>query len=372
MSHSLDVLCFVEDPGAANYIAGIPEELTARGYRVKLLADGFARNFLSQRNVPFEDVTAHTEHASAEDLLNSHTPRLVVVGTSENPDTMGLALIDACRRAKVPTVGAVDAIANSAYRFRGRSKKALRYAPDWLLAPDPWTKKSYQSLGFLADRIAVCGHPSYDQTKAVAGELSKKDRHMLRKTLFPNLLTNQRVLVFIAEISGGLNSRQFQRSAEYTMTGRGKNKGRSKIVLEEFLDALSLIHPRPYSVLRLHPKNTRDEFKIYSDDFDLVSQDGSPLELIFASDLVVGMTSMLLLEASILGRPTLSIVPRAIEKNWLPTIIGGITPCVLSRKKLIHLLPAMVAGSFRLKKDIQDVLLFNSKTKVIDFIESLL
>ncbi|MBT7486090.1 MAG: hypothetical protein HN673_06960, partial [Rhodospirillales bacterium] len=87
-------------------------------------------------------------------------------------------------------------------------------------------------------------------------------------------------------------------------------------------------------VLRLHPKNTRQEYSVYASEIDHISDSGSPLDVCFAADLGVGMTSILLIEAAILGRPTLSIIPRDVEKNWLDSIELGLTKVATSRDEL--------------------------------------
>lgn len=371
-SHSLDVLLFVEDPGAANYVAGLPEALTARGFRARLFAEGVARDYLRQRNIPFDDVSAHPDRKTADRWLDIFRPRMVVVGTSENPDTLGLKLIDACREAKIPSIGAVDAVSNAAFRFRGRGDKPLGHAPDWLLVPDAWTKKSYVDLGYPAGRIEVCGHPQYDRVKAAAEEFAARDRSRLRETTFPGATAESLVVVFIAEISGGLNPQQYRKSDDYTLRGWGVSSGRTEIVFEELLGALREIRPKPYLVLRLHPKNTPEEFAAYQRDIDLVSRDGSPLELIWAADLAVGMTSMLLLEAAILGRPTLSIIPREIEKSWLPTIAAGITPCATTRDNLRKVLPDLLARTSPKRFRLGNMFIFGSIPKIADVIESVI
>jgi hypothetical protein len=367
-SHSLDVLLLVEDPGAANYVAGLPEALAARGFRSRLLAEGVAREYLGQRNVPFDDVAAHPDQKTAFRLLDEFRPRLVIVGTSENPETLGLKLIDACRQIGILSVGAVDSVSNSAFRFRGCGDDALGHAPDWLLVPDDWTKDSYVALGYPAGRIEVCGHPQYDRVKAAAEEFAVRDRRRLRETTFPGATAESRVVVFVAEISGGLNPQQYRKSDAYTLRGWGASTGRTEIVFEELLGALREIHPKPYLVLRLHPKNTPDEFAAYQRGIDLVSRDGSPLELIWAADLAVGMTSMLLLEASILGRPTLSIVPREIEKSWLLTIAAKITPCATTREAVRTLLTNSLSAT-PTGPNLGSIFTFGSMDKIIEFID---
>jgi predicted glycosyltransferase len=55
--------------------------------------------------------------------------------------------------------------------------------------------------------------------------------------------------------------------------------------------------------------------------FDLISEGGDPLELAYVSDIIVGMTTMLLFEASLLGKSVFSIIPRKFEIDWLPVKI---------------------------------------------------
>ena len=331
MASSTDVLIFVEDPGAANFVAELPAALAERGLHARLLTDGSATDYLQQRGVSVETAP---RAATAESVLASAQPRLLTVGTSENPDTLGLALVAQARSTGVHSVGVVDGAANAEHRFRGRSDAPLAYAPDWLLVPDEWTKDAYIALGYPEDRAIECGHPHYDHVRAVAFRLAADDRKDLRRSLLPGASDESRVVVFVAESSNGLNGQQYQRSADYTLTGRGKSTGRTEVVLEEFADAVRLATPLPYLVLRLHPKNTAHELATYLDEFDLVSRGGSPLEWLYVADLVVGMTSMSLVEAALLGRPTLSILPRKAEVEWLPTIRSGITPCVTTREEL--------------------------------------
>lgn len=362
-----DILIFIEDPGAINYLAEIPATLTERGYRNKLLADGSAIEYLAKRSIAHEIVEHPT---SADRILASIRPRLLIVGTSENPDTLGLALIVSARSAEIESVGVVDAQANAAYRFRGHSDSPLTYAPDWMLVPDTWTKEAYFSLGYPPERLVICGHPHYDYVHAMGKRLAQEDQKVLRRSLLPRAQDDQRVIMFLAEVSTGLNPQQYKRSPDYTLTGKGTSTGRTEIVLEEFLDAVQLIKPRPYLVLRLHPKNTVDEFAEYLNEFNQVSKDEPPLELVYVADLVVGMTTMLLFEAALMGRPTLSIVPRVVERDWLPSIRMGITPCAMTRRDLMENLPhCLTADRLEVEYHVTDNFVFGAVKHIIKFLE---
>jgi hypothetical protein len=89
--------------------------------------------------------------------------------------------------------------------------------------------------------------------------------------------------------------------------------------------------------MRLHPKADAAELEPYLGEFDQISQTEPSLDVIVGADAAAGMTTMLLVEALLLRRPTLSIVPREIERGWLATTHYGLTPCVTTR-------PAVRAG----------------------------
>ena len=328
MSPHVDVLLYVEDPGPAAYVAGLPRALEARDLRSRLLADGRAVGYLQTRNVDLETLTPGSNAAR---VLDAYSPALLVAGSAEDRDSLGLALIAEARSRGIATVGAVDAHANADHRFRGRTDDPLAYAPDWLMLPYRETKPAYVELAFPPERAVVCGKPECDQVRTERARLDSQDRDALRRAVFAGLTEGQQVVIFVAELSDGLNPAEFSRSPEYTLSGRGSSDGRTEVVMEEFLDVAKQAAPHVYKVLRLHPKQTGQDLAEYRPDFDLVSEGGSAWELAYAADLVVGMTSELLVHAALLGRPTLSIVPRGTEKNWLPLIGAGITPTATTR-----------------------------------------
>ena len=363
-----DVLIFAEDPGAANYVAQLPTALAERDRCTRFLADGLAKDHLLQRGVRPE-VVHHP--AAADRILASVGPRLLIVGTAGNPNTLGLALVAEARLAGVESIGVVDLPMNAGYRFRGRTDNPLAYAPDWLLVPDEWTKEAYTALGYPAQRVVVCGHPHYDYVRATRARLAREDQNTLRQRVLLGAPDGRKVVVFATEGSARLKPQPNQRLAEYTLTGRGTSTGRTEVVLEEFLDTIRLVKSRPYLVLRLHPKDSSDDYTAYLHEFDLVSSGGSPLELIHAADLVVGSTSMFLLEAVLLGTVTLSVVPRALETDWLPSIRAGMTTCVTTRAQLRTTLVDLLDGrSPTPRVDVDDAIPHGSLEGAVEFVET--
>ena len=163
-----------------------------------------------------------------------------------------------------------------------------------------------------------------------------------RRRVLPPRSNGRKVVVFVSEPPIAFDTGASYRTALCTLVGRGSNTERTQIVLEEFLDALDCLKVRPYAILRPHPRSCREDFSQYLDRFDYVCRGSSSLELISVTDLVVGMTSMMLFEAALMGKPTLSIVPRWTEREWLPTIGMGVTQCVATREDLRAILPPLI------------------------------
>lgn len=327
-----DCLIFIEDPGAANYALPLVAPLQAELWAAPELLP-----YLEARGVTVSRIV------EGPALLLPADTRLLLVGTSENPQTAAHDLVRQAKARGVPSVGLIDFPANAAARFRGETRDPLAHAPDWLMVTDDGTARHYEALGFPADAIARVGHPHFDTVLALRDTLEAEGLTAVRRRLLPDVPEDRKLVVFLSEISGGLDPEQFRRSADYTLDGRGGRNDRTGIVIEEFLDASARLTPPPYRLLRLHPKNNREEFGPLLTEFDSISQAGTPLEMVFACDLVCGMTTMLLYEAALLGRPTLAILPRMTEGAWLPTIASGITPAAVTRPALERLLPALLA-----------------------------
>jgi hypothetical protein len=365
------IIIFAEDPGAANYLSYCFDLLTGYRNRVLVLASEKAAGYFQRSGI---EVLQASTFISAEQVLATFSPDLIIAGTSENRNSLGLYLIQSAKKRQIKSVGVVDMGMNAAFRFKGDSSSPLGYAPEWLIVPDQWTCDEYISLGYPHHRIRICGHPHYDYVRGTADRLNREGRTKLRANLFGQVSLEKNVIVFAAEISDGLNSGQFFRSDEYTLNGTGASVKRTDIVIEEFLAAVSQMPVRPYLVLRLHPKNDPKEFGPYIKAFDQISIKEDVLKIVYAADGVVGMTSMLLLEAAIMGVATFSILPREVELQWLPSIGAGLTKAVTTRRELEVELPLFFdnLAAENLAARLDDAFVFNSGTRLRFFFSELL
>lgn len=339
-----DIVIYVEDPGAANFVSELPDAIARLGSSVILLADGKAAEQLRALGGKFEFVDGGAEAVARR--VSDLRPGVIAVGTSENVDSPGLALVDFAGRAGIVSVGLVDGPSNADHRFRGRTGEPLGHAPDWIVVADEAVRSQFVAFGMPDERVLVGGHPRYDAVLRQGERLAHCDRGALRERHFSGIGTDGRVVVFLSELSDGVNPQQYHRMPEYTLRGRGDVDGRTEIVLEEVLDALALVPRKPRLIVRLHPKSTQAEFEAWSSEIDGFSERGDTdnlLEMLYAADLVVGLSTMLMMEAALAGCRTLSVLPRKAETAWLPSIALGLTPCVADREALCQALRLALA-----------------------------
>jgi hypothetical protein len=328
-----DILAYVEDPGAANFVAGLPRALAAGGLTCRLFAGGDARAHLAALGERFEPCAPD---ASARALADDVKPRLVLSGTAENRDSLGLSLIDAARARGIPSVGVVDGPSHVEARFSGRTSRADAHAPDRIVVPDAPTAAAFRAAGFAAGRLSVAGHPQFDRVRAERRRLETEGRAAVRRRVVPDAAPEARIALFLAELSDGMAPELYRHAPHWTLSGRRTSELRTQIAIEEFLDAGAGLGLR--RILRLHPKNRPEEYAAYRGEFASFSAGGLAYDLVFAADLVVGMTTFLLVEAVLLGRPTLSILPDPAQAVWLPSAVAGLTPTVSRRPDILPML----------------------------------
>jgi hypothetical protein len=306
-------LLFLEDPGAVTFIYRVIEVFPEYGVNLIVVASGHAVSLLKKKDIFFLE---HDIHSDADKYLDTYNIKVLLTGTSENTDSFSFRLIESARKKLIPVITFVDGAGSSNERFKGQTEDSLFWAPNWLVVPDHTTANLYSQLGFDSSRIKLLRHPHYDWILSLKEQWSIDDFEAQRKKWIP-LAGNKKVVIFISEISDGLNPELYKRLDSYTLHGDQNNSGRTEIVLDEFLLAFKELDTKPYLILRLHPKQSSADLQSYLEHFDLVSKEENALEIVNASDLVIGMSSSLLSEAYYLGKSVLSIVPDPAEKIYL-------------------------------------------------------
>jgi hypothetical protein len=326
LKKNINWLLFLEDPGAVIFAYKIIEKLPEFGINLIVIATGNAISQLEKKNI---FIIKHQTGINPHQYFDKYKIKVLLTGTSENVDSFSFMLIDLARKKMIPVIALVDGAGSYNERFKGKTNDSLFWSPNWLVVPDKTTANLYTNLGFDSSRIKLLRHPHYDYILSLKKKWSSGDYEAQRKKWIPKA-GNKKVITFISEISDGLNPELYKRSDNYTLMGNSSHNGRTEIVLDEILLSLNQIDPKPYLILRLHPKQKSDDLNQYLNLFDFVSKDEDSLEIVNISDLVIGMTSSLLSEAFYLGKSVLSVIPDPIEKVYLGDL-AELIPCAYTR-----------------------------------------
>lgn len=306
-----NILLFVEDPGALNGLLPIAKLLARSGYTISIELAGYAKS------VTDLDLTGLCiEVNSVDNLINGKYDALIT-GISENRKSKAFELICICRDVSIKSFAFVDSPANPEYRFSGETGPALRFSPDYLVVVDEETRLVFKNLGFSDHAILVAEHPHIQNVQRHIAALIKQPMSDLKGDVFGEAFRNEIVVTFCSELSEGLQ--EVMKTSEYTLKSPTNIVKRTDVVAYNFLSVLDELRDSGFTfktVLRLHPKQSVEDIFL-SERFDYVSTGGDSIKVCMGSDVVVGMTSMILAEAFELGTSVISILPRSIEIDWM-------------------------------------------------------
>lgn len=303
------VMFFAHDPGGANAIAPLADAV-AKEHKVFVFAKGPALGRLKNaQELP-------------ESALKTLTPELLVTGTSANDLTERALWLEA-RSLGIKSIAIVDHWVNYGIRFsKYRAKEIDRFHqdpdifPDFIVVMDDFAKGEMIKDGVPEGIIRVLGNPHFEYLKKQAAQV---------KNVRPLLASRDEFLVIFL-------------SESYT---EDFGQGNEKLALRDLMDFSR--EERIKVMIKLHPKEKREKYTEYPDSF-IVPLDISMPELLTASDLVVSMTSMGLIEAWAMGKKLLSYQPGEVDKAKIILTRNGAIPFINSKEEFFKSMKAVTQG----------------------------
>ena len=277
----MNTLIFLEDPGAVSFIKDVFETLDNSSIPFKVLATGPASKMLKEKNIEFEEIFLET---NLKNFLKQNRIKLLLTGTSQNPKSLGLSLIDCAKELEINTAAFVDSSADYQFRFKGKSNNPLNHVPNNLLVPDIETKKVYVELGIEDKDIVITGSPNYQEIINIRAQLEKEGQKPARKKLLSRDI-NCPSIVFIDEHSN-LGDKRLFLSEEYNFTGRKGMTNRNEIIASEVLKALSELDIKNHFIVRLHPKSNKNDYLSLGSEIDEFDSSSNYFELIYNSQVI--------------------------------------------------------------------------------------
>ena len=326
---------FAREPGGADAIAPVVRSLAERG-DVQLLL--FAKEFATERfdagGLRYELFPSNPpslRDAVIERLERLRPHALLTSASSRPDDDMTEKLFWECGEAmKIPSLAVLDQWQNYAMRFSGPSpEQHLDCMPSCIAVMDAGVERDMVREGIDRDRILVSGHPRFDELNRFRDSWRNESSKSLRERL--GIAPDRLVVTFISE-----PARRFWACEE------GYNEVE---VLDALLEQLERVTgdrgTKVAVVLKYHPRNIEEDFVELCFDrmkssleLHVVRDEIDPWPLLSASDIVVGMISVLLLDAILLGKPTVSAQIGAASEGACIAVRSGAIPAITGADQL--------------------------------------
>jgi len=371
------VLLFSRDPGGTNAVLPLIEPLRARGNDVVVYGKDAALSIYHRSNVDCTDIADAIPSGTVEEteaFVLKLRPDLIVTGTSSE-DFTERHLWNAAEKAGIASFAVLDQWTN--YRLRlipegedsvnGNVKERALITPSFFFIMDELAKAEMSALGIDRKRLVVTGQPFFDYIRRTAGKFAAREIEGLRRDLTGN--RGGLVLVFASQPITSIHRQNGMAEDHWGYT--------EKTVLKSLVTCLGKLvedlEARFTLVIRLHPK---DEPDAYQDVLSTCSQlvnvtfdcETDSTLLLKAADLVIGMFSMVLLEAAILETPFISVQIGLKKENPLILDRIGLTRSILTDGQLEKVLHAVLNGEKQRAPDLPFE--FGATERIVQYLEA--
>lgn len=342
------ILFFSCEPGGAEVLIPVIRLLQEqRSLQCTVLGFGHALERFSRKSVECHVIEPIGEHGPTP--LDRHMPDMLITSATSLPsvDMSERYLWRQAALKGVPSLAFLDQWQNYSLRFSGTgSHERLAYLPDWINCLNETGRSEMIEEGFDPGRLLPFGHP---YLASLRHDLAGLDPGILKRKL--NIFPDQKVLLFVSEA---------------IRENYGAQRGYDQYqVLDYFLTMLAGQNERPKILVKLHPKDRRDSFRELAKKFErlsieFVTNEMSSLECLAISDLVFGMSSIMLIEAYILGKKVVSLQPGLCVNDPLVLSRHGLIPVILCTDKcnLLEPVSGVAHGRFDVAFDADKLLSF--------------
>jgi len=325
------IVAVAHDAGGARGLLPVVAELKAQGLFVIGLAAGPAVSLWSADS-NFSQVLAVADDSAeavvVRILKDSHCRVLLSAAGLYNQIEHTARLV--ARAEHIPIVALLDSWFNYRERFERNLNGALSFSPpDKICAIDTLTQQEMQRAGF--NDVILTGHPDMERTiRQLRQQAPEKTlQWRVQERISPESLL---ITFFSDPFFNGPNRAFYSGPGAIMKTdGTGLYGYTVEDVLPVFLreldNALAQVGGKAELVIRPHPSEHDEVLQTILAQAKLqhlrarITRNGSSLDWITASDAVVGMMTIALLQGALAGKPSISLEP------GLPTS-GEPDPCM--------------------------------------------
>ena len=368
------VLVFSRDPGGTNAVMHLIEPLRARGNEVVVYGKDAALAIYRRLNLDCADILTAIPSGTQEEtneFIRKAAPGLILTGTSSEDFTERHLWLGA-EQAGIASFAVLDQWTN--YRLRlipeedtGSATAGKLIVPSFLFIMDEFARKEMCALGIDRERLVVTGQPFFDYIRKTGGRFAASEIEELRR----RLAGDQGGLVFVFASQPIASLHRQNGMAEDYWGYTEKTVLRSVVAcLGKLAEELAV---KVTLVLRLHPKDEPDAYQdvltTCSSSIKLVRDRETDSSLLLqAADLVIGMFSMVLLEAAILERRFISVQIGLKRENPLIFDRMGLARSILTEAELEETLRGILHGEKQGGPDLKFE--FGATERIIEYLEA--
>lgn len=311
------LLFFSSEPGGAEVLIPAIHLVKKQGYDLHVMAYGYAVERFRKGGVQISEMCNNEWNSVSSSLRDLH-PHYIITSAASLPwkDMTEKYLWDEARQAGIGSIAFIDQWQNYSERFSGTHPgDRLKFLPDHINCINETGRQEMIEEGFPENRLIMLGHPYLD--------------HITKKY---TMLNAEEVISKLGMMLSDFHSKETMVFvSEPLYENYGNSRGYSQYdVLSYFLKYVLKYRPRSRVVIKLHPKDELKKFqgilKHFMDIEILVVKDElTSIECLTLSDRIFGMTSLMLIEAFLLGKTVVSLQPDLTVTD----------PLVLSRHGLI-------------------------------------
>lgn len=310
------VFFFSCEPGGAEVLIPVIELLAGRPeWETVVCSYGLGARRFADRAV------AHTliqpVGSGDSSLLGAFRPDLVITSAASLPerDMSEKHLWRHARRAGVPSIALLDQWQNYAMRFSGAGDdQHLAFQPDYINCINAIGREEMLRAGFEEARLLEFGHPYLSSLRERA---QKVERAQIAGRL--SLDNGEQVALFVSEAI-----------REHYGNTRGYDQYDA---IRLFLRILSQAAGKFRPLIKLHPKDALAGYEAVLKDYAalapiVVQDEVSPVECVSIADIVFGMSSVMLIEAYVLGKNVVALQPGLRVEDPMVLSRMGCIPCI--------------------------------------------
>jgi len=251
---------------------------------------------------------------AAYDNLDLHPYSFVLAGTSISGN-LEKSFVSKAREQNVPVFSVLDHWCEYNVRFKDEEGR-LNAIPDIIFVPDEIARHDLLDMGVPGQQIIISGHPAFDVARKAAEGFSKERREAVLRCLSRGC---QEYVLFVSEPVEDDHG--------------DKNLGYSEFsILDGLCHSLSQLEEEAHIslVIKLHPREHESKYdsvvrKYRGLNIISVKDEIDRFDLMLSAKLVLGISSMFLLEAAVLGLPAYCIAPGTEGASFIGVKLGWVS-----------------------------------------------